>query len=287
MNGKHLAQGDTLSVTRYEPPEKKPVKISPVSGNPVCVHSTFNNLYVKNFPQPNFEDGELHELFSKYGEISSAIIMRDENGNSKGFGFVCFKEHEAAKAALAENSEIPGGLYVREALSKEQRQSEIERRNISFKKSMQFLSLHVRGFDAATTSIEDMRQYFAQFGEVRSTKVTNTGAILISFSDRESARNALEQTNGSSFNGTNLTVAYFEPREMRTIHKQEQLDKKASEDKRNRDLFATPIDANITSILTTVAALLSINNFGGGGGNSYPRYNNNSGYQNPRSGGGY
>lgn len=87
--------------------------------------------------------------------------MRDENGNSKGFGFVCFKEHEAAKAALSENSEIPGGLYVREALSKEQRQSEIERRNISFKKSMQFLSLHVRGFDAATTSVDDMRQYFS------------------------------------------------------------------------------------------------------------------------------
>jgi RNA recognition motif-containing protein len=43
--------------------------------------------------------------------------MMDENGVSKGFGFVCFKRPEDAQKAL----ELHGndGLYVREAKTKE------------------------------------------------------------------------------------------------------------------------------------------------------------------------
>ncbi len=39
----------------------------------------FNNLYVKNFPSPSFEESDLYEIFSKYGIIKSVAIMRDEN----------------------------------------------------------------------------------------------------------------------------------------------------------------------------------------------------------------
>jgi polyadenylate-binding protein len=46
---------------------------------------------VKNFPHPDFSEEELTQIFAKYGEITSAVIMRDENQKSKGFGFVSFK----------------------------------------------------------------------------------------------------------------------------------------------------------------------------------------------------
>jgi hypothetical protein len=90
--------------------------------------------------------------------------MRDENLKSKGFGFVCFKEASCAFKALAENTGQPGGLYVKQALSKEQRQNEISRNTLSFKKSMQYLSLHVRGFSKSENSLEDLRVYFSSFG---------------------------------------------------------------------------------------------------------------------------
>ena len=101
----------------------------------------FTNLYVKNFPGPEFDENDLQEIFSKYGEISSAVIMRDENQQSKGFGFVCFKNHEDAQRALANFEDAKaknetGLLYVREALSKEQRQIELSKKALSFKKSM-------------------------------------------------------------------------------------------------------------------------------------------------------
>jgi RNA recognition motif-containing protein len=78
MNGVTIESGETLRVTRYETPERKPAKISSASGNLLSVHSNFNNLYVKNFPSTDFSDADLRELFAKYGEISSAVVMRDD-----------------------------------------------------------------------------------------------------------------------------------------------------------------------------------------------------------------
>ena len=43
--------------------------------------------------------------------------MEDENQNSKGFGFVCFKHADDAAKALELDQE--DGLYVRESKSKE------------------------------------------------------------------------------------------------------------------------------------------------------------------------
>ena len=72
--------------------------------------------------------------------------MRDDQSRSKGFGFVCFKECADASRALSENSSEQGGLYVVEALKKEQRDLIKIRQSLSWKKSLQYLGLHVIGF---------------------------------------------------------------------------------------------------------------------------------------------
>lgn len=55
----------------------------------------FKNVFIKNFGEA-LDEGKLQELFSKYGEITSCVIMNDDSGKSKGFGFVAFESHEAA-----------------------------------------------------------------------------------------------------------------------------------------------------------------------------------------------
>ena len=59
------------------------------------------NLYVKNLDDV-INDERLHEEFSVYGNITSAKIMVDEKGNTKGFGFVCFSSPDEATKAVTE-----------------------------------------------------------------------------------------------------------------------------------------------------------------------------------------
>ena len=61
-----------------------------------------NNIYAKEIPKKNFSDKELIDLFSKYGKINNAIVLKDEKGESKGFGFVCFEKPEDAEVAQKE-----------------------------------------------------------------------------------------------------------------------------------------------------------------------------------------
>lgn len=81
------------------------------------------NLYLKNIDDTIDED-RLRNEFSSYGTITSAKIMRDEKGKSKGFGFVCFSSSdEATKAVTDMNNKIIGNkpIYVALAQRAEER----------------------------------------------------------------------------------------------------------------------------------------------------------------------
>ncbi len=83
------------------------------------------NLYVKNL-EDTVDDERLRKEFVKYGRITSAKVMVDENSHSKGFGFVSFSSPEEASKAVTEmNGQIivSKPLYVAMAQSKEDRQA--------------------------------------------------------------------------------------------------------------------------------------------------------------------
>jgi RNA recognition motif-containing protein len=51
-------------------------------------------------------DDDLSNLFTQYGSVTSAKILKDKmNGRSKGFGFVEMEDDEAAKTAIANLNE--------------------------------------------------------------------------------------------------------------------------------------------------------------------------------------
>ena len=81
-------------------------------------------VYVGNLP---FSVGmeKLKELFTEFGEIEEAVVISDKfSGRSKGFGFVTFKDDEAAQKAIAgmNDKEVEGRkLKVNEARPMEER----------------------------------------------------------------------------------------------------------------------------------------------------------------------
>jgi len=86
------------------------------------------NLYVKNLEE-TIDDAKLRQEFQHVGTITSAKVMRDDKGNSKGFGFVCFATpDEATKAVTEMNGKmlLAKPIYVALAQRKEQRRAQLE-----------------------------------------------------------------------------------------------------------------------------------------------------------------
>ena len=86
------------------------------------------NLYVKNIDD-DMEDEKLRGEFEPFGTITSAKIMRDEKGHSKGFGFVCYSSPDEATKAIAEmNNKMIGNkpLYVSLAQRRDVRRQQLE-----------------------------------------------------------------------------------------------------------------------------------------------------------------
>jgi RNA recognition motif-containing protein len=72
------------------------------------------NIYVGNLSW-SMTDDDLNNLFSQYGTVSSAKILKEKNtGRSKGFGFVEMEDEEAAKTAIAtlNESEVQGRKLI-------------------------------------------------------------------------------------------------------------------------------------------------------------------------------
>lgn len=86
------------------------------------------NLFIKNLDD-TIDSEKLEEEFKPFGSITSARVMVDEAGKSKGFGFVCFSSPEEATKAITEmNQRMLNGkpLYVALAQRKDVRRSQLE-----------------------------------------------------------------------------------------------------------------------------------------------------------------
>ncbi len=81
------------------------------------------NIYVGNLSW-SMTDDDLSNLFSQYGSVTSAKILKEKNtGRSKGFGFVEMEDEDAAKTAIAtlNESEVQGRkLIVNESQPKQE-----------------------------------------------------------------------------------------------------------------------------------------------------------------------
>ena len=72
------------------------------------------NIFVGSLPY-RYQEDELSALFSNYGEVQNARIIKDRiTGRSKGYGFVEMPDDQAAQRAINElnGSEVMGRSIV-------------------------------------------------------------------------------------------------------------------------------------------------------------------------------
>lgn len=138
--------------------------------------ANFTNVYVKNI-NTEATDDEFRELFEKYGDVTSSSLARDQEGKSRGFGFVNFTTHESASKAVDElnNLDFKGqDLYVGRAQKKHEREEELrksyEAARMEKASKYQGVNLYIKNLD---DEIDDdkLRHMFSEFGPITSAKV--------------------------------------------------------------------------------------------------------------------
>lgn len=88
-----------LECLNHSPLKGKAIRIMWRESDPSARKNNNGNLFVKNLDK-SITSGRLQEIFSKYGTILSCKVS-EENGISKGFGFVQFDSEDSAIAACS------------------------------------------------------------------------------------------------------------------------------------------------------------------------------------------
>ena len=190
----------------------------------------YNNLFVKCIPK-KFTNDDMNKLFKSFGEIISAVVIKDtaDATENKGFGFVCFKNTEDAKNAeeKMKNFALEGQtLYVCRALSKEDHKRQMREERL---KAFKDCNLYVKELPDDVND-EKLKQTFEEFGKVLSARVMletkqdlATGKIekksrnfgFVCFSNKEEAKKAMTEAPARQIFGRTLYIAIAEKKEDR------------------------------------------------------------------------
>lgn len=186
----------------------------------------FTNLYVKNL-DPETSQEEFEKMFSDFGPVTSALISIDEEGKSKGFGFVNYENHEDAQRAVdvLHDSDINGRkLFVSRAQKKAEREEELRR---SYEQAKMEKMSKYQGVNLYIKNLEDdvdddkLRAEFEVFGTVTSCKVmrdekgSSKGFGFVCFSTPDEATKAVAEMNNKMIGTKPLYVSLAQRREVR------------------------------------------------------------------------
>jgi polyadenylate-binding protein len=139
--------------------------------------ANFTNVYVKNF-SGTYTDEDLKKLFDTFGVITSAVVMKDDSGNSKCFGFVNFQSSDAAAAAVEQLNGTSTNedkiLFVGRAQRKTERVVELrakfEQEKMKRFEKLKGANLYIKNLEENIND-EKLKELFSEFGTIRSCKV--------------------------------------------------------------------------------------------------------------------
>jgi len=188
--------------------------------------SKWTNVYVKPL-EKTVDEQKLIELFSPFGKVTSAVVMKDENGESKGFGFVNFESHEEAQKAIdALNEKETEGkqMFVGRAQKKSEREKDLKDMFLKIQRERmskyQGVNLYVKNLED-TVDDEKLRQTFTPYGTITSAKVmsdekgASKGFGFVCFATPEEATKAVTEMNGKMIGNKPIYVALAQKKEQR------------------------------------------------------------------------
>uniref|UniRef100_A0A5B7BD69 Polyadenylate-binding protein n=1 Tax=Davidia involucrata TaxID=16924 RepID=A0A5B7BD69_DAVIN len=183
-----------LACLNHKELKGKPMRIMWCQRDPLTRKTGIANLFIKNL-DPSVTSARLQDIFCKFGTILSCKVA-EENGKSKGFGFVQFDLEDSAMAALdaVHGTMLEGKkLYVSKFVKKSERKDAQEAK---------YTNLYVKNLCEDVT--EDLlRDKFSEFGKVCNVMIMkdaegkSRGFGFVDFESHEEAKKAVQALNGA------------------------------------------------------------------------------------------
>ncbi|WZY89797.1 hypothetical protein YC2023_046532 [Brassica napus] len=193
--------------------------------------SGLGNLFVKNLDS-SITSSCLERMFSPFGVILSCKVA-EENGQSKGFGFVQFATEQSAVAArLASHGSMVDGkkLFVAKFINRDER--------AAMSGNQEFTNVYVKNLLESVTE-DFLHTMFSQCGTVSSVVVMRDGMGrsrgfgFVNFCHLENAKKAVESLNGKPHGSKKLFVG----RALRKAERMEMLKQKHKDNFAARDIW--------------------------------------------------
>jgi RNA recognition motif-containing protein len=153
---------------------------------------------------PNTTQDSIQKYFEQFGELCDCVLMQDKaTGKSRCFGFVTYKDPQILDDVLSKKHSIDGKeIDCKRAIPRDQQpESGKEGANYRTKK------LFVGGLTQTTTE-EQFRGYFEQFGEIEDSVIMtdketgkSRGFGFITFVSEDSVDQVIERYNDNKIDG--------------------------------------------------------------------------------------
>lgn len=185
----------------------RPCRIMWSQRDPALRKTGQGNVFIKNLDTA-IDNKALHDTFAAFGNILSCKVAQDEQGNSKGYGFVHYETDEAANQAI---KHVNGMLlnekkvYVGHHIPKKDRQSKFEEMKANF------TNVYVKNIPTDVND-DEFRELFEKYGEVTSASLArddsgkSRGFGFVNFVNHDHAAKAVDELNGKDFKGQELYV---------------------------------------------------------------------------------
>ncbi|XP_050293297.1 polyadenylate-binding protein 4-like isoform X2 [Anthonomus grandis grandis] len=196
-----------LDTMNFDPLKGKPIRIMWCQRDPSLRKSGIGNVFIKNLDK-NIDNKAMYDTFSAFGNILSCKVALDEAGYSKGYGFVHFESEEIANRAI---EKVNGMLLNEKTVYVGKFVPRIEREKALGEKAKQFTNIYVKNF-GQLMSDEQFFEIFSKFGKVTSSMVarhpdkSSKGFGFVAYEDPKAAEKAVQEMNGSEFEGRTLYV---------------------------------------------------------------------------------
>lgn len=235
---------DTLN---YNLIKGRPCRIMWSHRDPSIRKSGAANIFIKNLDK-TLDNKALYDTFSTFGNILSCKVVTDDQGNSKGYGFVHYETQEFADAAINNvNGMLLNGkiVYVGMFVPKK------DRKPVDPEET--FTNVYVKNLDESVDDAQ-FQSLFDGYGKITSASVSrgpdgkSKGFGFVNFDSHEQAQKACNDLNGKKVGEKNIYCGRAQKKSEREAELREKF-KKIKEERMNKwqgvNLYVKNLDDTI------------------------------------------